>query len=445
MNSIDRPADTPDALVSRRRLVGGAIAAGAATAGSLLLSSGPAHAEFDPTAIHQTGAETKTGELTLTPDQAGSKALVLRAAPGQAADLSQVQRSDGDVQAAWNKTGGLTVFGVDNTNPRPFEMWVRRNGVLNPTGPSVYINYGGHLRMLSSLVVSGRTLANTADPVVLPSNAAYMFGLWSDVSPGNPVMVVRPNSESSPNMWGLDHWGYRRMQIEGDGTLRWAPRGTGNIESKPGLVSNNAPTDAALGRAVVNGMPTLSVTGAPFAITPSGTNKPSLLIQTVANQTSDVVNVLDPTQGNVFRVTRLGGVYTIAHPNRVSGVFQSSNTVGVTIGSESNHMFSILTNNKFRTRWENNGNIGLNGNMSTFGDGIGVIGVANAVEPPLKSPSGGFILYAAEGYLRVRSSTGDVFDTTKQPAIPSPDDNPVSLKQAVDTIRVALQKLGVTA
>jgi hypothetical protein len=155
--------------------------------------------------------------------------------------------------------------------------------------------------------------------------------------------------------------------------------------------------------------------------------------------------VLDPTQGHVFRVSRSGGVYTVAHPNRVAGVFQSSNTVGVTLGSESNHMFSILTNNKFRSRWENDGNIGLNGNMASYGGGIGVIAIANAVTPPATNPSNGFVLYGTNGYLAIRSSNGDVFNTTKQPAIASPSLEAPSLKEAIDSIRVVLQRLGATS
>jgi hypothetical protein len=399
----------------------------------------------DPTALHISGDETKAGELILTPLAAGSKALVLRAAAAQVADVHQIQRSDGQVQAAWGKTGGLTIFGVDQANPRPFEMWVKQNDILNPTGPSVYINYGGHLRMLSSLSVSGHTLAGTDDPVILPSNAPHMLSLWSDVTPGNPVMVVRPNSDTSPTVWSLDTFGYRRFQIDATGTLRWAAPGSGNSESQIALVGNNAPTDAALGRATVNGAPALSVTGAPLAITPASVGAQSLVIQTVAGQTADVINVLDVTQGQVFRVTRLGGIYTVAHPNRVSGVFQSSNTVGVTIGSESNHMFSILTNNMFRTRWEKDGNIGLNGNMYSYGNGVGVIAVANAGQLPSTNPAGGFIMYGTGGYLNIRSSTGAVFDTTRGPAIDSPTANVDSLKVAVDGIRVSLQKLGVIA
>ena len=430
---------------TRRRVLRGALLGSGAVAGTAL-AGGQAHAQtVDPTAIHQTGDDTKTGELTLVPSAPNARALVLKGAAGQSANLQEVQRSDGDVAAAWGKTGNLMVFGTDNSNPRPFEFWVRRNGVLSPTGPSVYINYGGHLRMLSSLVVSGRTVASSADPVVLPSQAAYMFGLWSDVTPGNPAMVVRPNSDLSPVFWGLDSWGYRRMQVDANGTIRWAPAGTGNSQSLPGVVANNAVTDATLGRETVNGAPALSVTGAPLAITPASPASKGLLIQTLTGQTADVINVLDPTQGNVFRVTRAGGVYTVAHPARVSGVFQSGNTTGVTLGSESNHRFSILTDNKFRSRWENDGNIGLNGNIASYGGGVGVIAIANAVTPPTTNPSGGFVLYGMNGYLAIRSPNGDVFNTTKQPAIASPSPDAASLKEAIDSIRSVLQKLGATS
>lgn len=438
------PAPKGDST-TRRRVLRGALLGSGAVAGTALVGGQAQAQTVDATAIHQTGDETKTGELTLVPSAPNARALVLKAAAGQSANLQEVQRSDGDVAAAWGKTGNLMVFGTDGSNPRPFEFWVRRNGVLNPTGPSVYINYGGHLRMLSSLVVSGRTVASNADPVVLPSQASYMLGVWSDVTPGSPVMVVRPNSDLSPVFWGLDTWGYRRMQIDANGTLRWAPAGTGNSQSQAGVVANNVATDASLGRETVNGAPALSLTGAPLAITPASPTSKSLIIQTLTGQTADVINVLDPTQGNLFRVSRAGGVYTVANPSRVSGVFQSTNASGVYVGSESNNRFSIITDNKFRSRWENNGNIGLNGNMASYGGGVGVIAIANAVTPPTADPSGGFVLYGTGGYLAIRSPNGDVFDTTKQPAIASPTLDAASLKAAIDSIRSVLQKLGATS
>ena len=102
-----------------------------------LLASGPALAAFvDPLAVHQTGDDLKTGELTLQPVDASSRALVLKATAAQEEDLFQVQREDGEVEAAWGATGGLTLFGGDADNPRPFEVWVDGTASRSPQAPA---------------------------------------------------------------------------------------------------------------------------------------------------------------------------------------------------------------------------------------------------------------------------------------------------------------------
>jgi hypothetical protein len=56
---------------------------------------------------------------------------------------------------------------------------------------------------------------------------------------------------------------------------------------------------------------------------------------------------------------------------------------------------------------DNSGNVGI-GTTDQFGDGVKVIGIANATTVPTSNPSGGGVLYVDGGALKYRGSSGTV-------------------------------------
>jgi hypothetical protein len=89
---------------------------------------------------------------------------------------------------------------------------------------------------------------------------------------------------------------------------------------------------------------------------------------------------------------------------------QNTGTTGKTyeIRSASNGIFDITDRTDSATRFsiDSTGNFGFNGTL--FGNGVGVIYIANRSTAPTVNPTGGGLLYVESGALKYRGSSGTV-------------------------------------
>jgi hypothetical protein len=92
--------------------------------------------------------------------------------------------------------------------------------------------------------------------------------------------------------------------------------------------------------------------------------------------------------------------------------WDNTNTI-YSIGTAASADFYFSTTNTERLRITSAGNVGI-GVTSAFGNGVKVIGIANATTVPNANPSGGGVLYVEAGALKYRGSNGTI--TTIAPA-----------------------------
>ena len=78
---------------------------------------------------------------------------------------------------------------------------------------------------------------------------------------------------------------------------------------------------------------------------------------------------------------------------------------GIQMGGNGPNIF--LTKGGEVLRMTDDGNVGI-GTMTEFGDGAGVIGMANAAAIPTTNPIGGGLLYVEDGALKYRGPSGTV-------------------------------------
>lgn len=150
-----------------------------------------------------------------------------------------------------------------------------------------------------------------------------------------------------------------------------------------------------------------------LVVRPINTSTVPMTVRPLASQTTDTFRALDDAGNRVFSVRSNGAVYVQGNAGATSFQINPTATEG-RFGTESAHPTLLISNNAFRTRWETNGNVGLNGNMSSYGGGTLVIGLANATVVPTTNPSGGGVLYVEAGALKYRGSSGTI--TTLGPA-----------------------------
>jgi hypothetical protein len=122
-----------------------------------------------------------------------------------------------------------------------------------------------------------------------------------------------------------------------------------------------------------------------------------------------VLEIIDYSGNRVVRLSRTGSLYVVTNGTNgvVSGVFAPLAT-HVYTGTESNHVFCVITTNVARTQWEPNCNIGLIKNQAVFGNGVGVIAIGNDTAPPTTNPYDGIVVYSEGGAPKWRSPTGKV-------------------------------------
>lgn len=102
--------------------------------------------------------------------------------------------------------------------------------------------------------------------------------------------------------------------------------------------------------------------------------------------------------------------FTLMEARSEIGSFQYkyANTVKtIEISSASGKDFNLYSAGNVRINLSSGGNIGLF-NMTSYGSGVGVIGILDRTTAPTTNPSGGGILYCESGALKYRGSSGTV-------------------------------------
>lgn len=114
--------------------------------------------------------------------------------------------------------------------------------------PSAYFNDGCHFYTALSVVISGTKNPSGYNRIQGPSSGSSMFSVWSDLADPHPCVVWRTNTGSTVLLHGRDNVGYRRIQIDHDGRISWAPAGTGGTAGVTADPADDAATDVSLGR-----------------------------------------------------------------------------------------------------------------------------------------------------------------------------------------------------
>jgi hypothetical protein len=93
--------------------------------------------------------------------------------------------------------------------------------------------------------------------------------------------------------------------------------------------------------------------------------------------------------------------------NGTQGIIETTGWTpgGIQMGGNGPNIF--LTKDGEVLRMTDDGNVGI-GAMTDFGDGAGVIGIANAAANPTTNPIGGGLLYVEDGALKYRGRSGTV-------------------------------------
>lgn len=136
-------------------------------------------------------------------------------------------------------------------------------------------------------------------------------------------------------------------------------------------------------------------------------------VRGLAGQATDFIRVLDSVGNRIFSIRSTNAAYFQGDAG-ATNFHVIPGVSDVQIGTDTAHPVFMKTNAGFRTRWETDGNIGLNGNMASYGGGTLVIGLKDATVIPTSNPSGGGVLYVEAGALKYRGSSGTV--TTLGPA-----------------------------
>jgi hypothetical protein len=194
-------------------------------------------------------------------------------------------------------------------------------------------------------------------------------------------------------------------------------------------------TDALIGRAASNNFHVTGTTTGDLAIRPEATKR-IIFGTTSSAATVGVARMTIEAGGNVgIGTTSPGGklevnvaaasaaTALILRTNDGSGgnsAIRWQNNAGTNqaaIGSNfnvsDNGALEFINNTTTNMVLRSNGNLGI-GVTSAFGNGVKVIGIANATTVPNADPSGGGVLYVEAGALKYRGSNGTI--TTIAPA-----------------------------
>ena len=412
--------------LSRRGLVRAAAVSTGAYAATVVAASPSMAQVTDPTALHITGDETKDGVLTLLDPPVLPQGFVLATSNPLTPYTSHaltVTWDDGGPGGAYPDHVFLTGFNVQDTGaPRDIStiaLWLQiehqfRNAPTAPFASEVHWNFRGPdagpiLRPWGFTVqhLSGRVAMHSLGGMLWQDSAGVtslmqldevnkQLKLYTDTNiilsttSDNRGPVVVGATPTTPTFFGR----------------------AGSTQTSDLLVLQRSDASTAF-RVGVDGEVAVGKTLTVNTLTPSGTitvqsgaaTQVPILIRGATGQTASLLEMYDAAGTRVVRVSRSGSFYVLGAGT--SGVFGPA-TGGIYAGTESNHFFLLVTNNQPRTRWEANGNIGLNRNQASYGGGVGVVAIGNAVTPPTGNPAGGGILFSEDGALKWRGSSGTV-------------------------------------
>ncbi|MGI8807516.1 MAG: hypothetical protein ACR2KK_06690 [Acidimicrobiales bacterium] len=411
--------------LSRRALVRAVAVSGGALAAGGLLGASPAKASATDV-IHITGDEVKTGVLTLVNAPKLKDGFVIPVTD-QLADYSghafTVPWTDGGPGGTYLDHVFLLGFNVKNgspKNPAQIALWLQtesqyRNGPTAPFAVEVHWNFrkpgsGDILRPW------GFTVEHESGRVAVHSLGGM---IWLD-SPGATSLMQLDEVNKQLKLYRDTNISLGAVSTDRGPVMVGATPTYPTFFGRAGSAQTNdllllqKPDGGPAFRVSVDGAVAVGKTLTVNTPTPSGAltvqsgaaTQVPVIVKSASGQTASLLELYDAIGNRLVRFSRTGAMY-MNDSGGVSTFFTATPTYGVA-GTESNHPFYVSSNNRVRTRWEANGNIGLNLNQSTYGNGVGVIAVANAVTPPTQNPFGGGILYSEAGALKWRGSAGTV-------------------------------------
>jgi hypothetical protein len=412
--------------LSRRRLVrAAAVTTGAAAA--TVVGARPSVAQVtDPTALHITGDETKDGVLTLLDPPALTKGFVIPTTDPVA------NYSEHAFTVPWNDGGpggvypdhvfitGYNVLQGSPRDPNQIAIWLQlehqfRNGPTAPFAAEVHWNF----RRAGSATIErpwGFTVEHLTGRIAVHSLGGM---IWLDSTGATSLMQLDEVNKQlklyTDTNISLTSTSANRgpVMLGATPTFPTFYGRAGSTQTNDLMVlqrSDSAPAfrvgvdgAVAVGKTLTINTPTPS--GA-FTVQSGATTQVPILIKGAVGQTASLLEMYDAAGNRVVRFSRTGHFYVVGN-NSISGLFGPAAS-GIYAGTESNHLFYVISNNLPRTRWEPNGNIGLNQNQASYGNGVGVIAIGNATTPPTGNPFGGGILFSENGALKWRGSSGTV-------------------------------------
>lgn len=413
--------------LSRRGLVRAAAVSTGAYAATVVAASPSTAQVIDPMVLHTTGDETKAGVLTLLDPPVFAKGFELKTADPVAnysAQAFTVPWDDGGPGGVYPDHVWVTGFNVLNGTPRDaaqIALWLQiehrfRNAPTAPFASEVHWNFRAP-GAADVLRPWGFTVEHLSGRVAVHSLGGM---LWQDSAGATSLMQLDEVTKqlklyTDTNIFLSSTSTNRGPVVVGATPTLPTFFGRAGLTQTSDLMILQRPDASAAFRVSVDGAVAVGKTLTVNTLTPSGTftvqsgsaAQVPVLIRGAIGQTASLLEMYDASGNRVVRFSRAGSFYLSGGAGNPSGVFGPT-TNGIYAGTESNHVFLLVTNNQARTRWEANGNIGLNQNHASYGNGVGVVAIGNAITPPTGNPAGGGILFSEGGALKWRGSSGTV-------------------------------------
>ena len=317
----------------------------------------------NPGAITVAGTVTASATLSVTALSSKNTPIVVRAASGQAFNLLEVQNSSGASQFTVTPTGGLLSY-----QPSQFQTFTTTNTPLKIVGAS------NQIQDLLQIQNSGSTATAGVSAI------GQIYTGATGVKMGNQTIAINTQTPTGTTLISITTASAHGIQVGQSVTIAGVtPTGYNGL-----WFAQAGTTGSTL---VIN------IGSNPGAITVAGTVQSSAQLSVIApnaNTTPVVVQGAGSQVNNLQEWQNSGGTAVAS----VSPAGQLR-AVGIAAGDGSTAI--LLTGSR---------NIQLFAGSSSYGGGLGVMGIANANTVPTSNPTGGGILYVDTGALKYRGTSG---------------------------------------
>ena len=321
--------------------------------------------------VPQTGSTTVTGTTTLTPSAAANRALIVKGAASQSADLQQWQNSAGTILSRVKADGtptfsygtffGTQALSADGDAVRPLTL----KGFSSAQSGNLveYLTSGSTI--LGGTNAVGQTYTGSTTPILTAVGGATT----ATTGTGTTATVT---TTSAPNLAVGD-----LITVAGI-----TPTGYNTTGAVVTAVSNTSPFSVSYANATTGAQTVAGTVSTPAqaSITARSAGTIGLVIKGATSQVTDLLRLQDSTSATLFAISSAGQL-------KMTGTIAA---------------YDGLTSMNFGA----GRNVGFASANSSFGGGSGVIGIQNATTVPTSNPTGGGVLYASAGALNYIGTSG---------------------------------------